>query len=72
MIMKTVQLYIVAQKPPYFNAKGTRIRYVGLLVYNGEHLRLFYGSTIGQDSKDAVFLGVIKGMEILKGLFEGI
>lgn len=62
--MKNVQLYLVAEKPPFTNGKG--IRFVGLFVYNGEHLRLFSGNIHRKDYNDAVIFGVLQGMEILK------
>ncbi|KJS23160.1 MAG: hypothetical protein VR72_03065 [Clostridiaceae bacterium BRH_c20a] len=62
--MKDLKLYVVAEKLPYLNCKRTR--FVGLLVYNEEYLRLYSGAILGCNSEEAVIFGVLKGMELLK------
>jgi len=62
--MKTVQLYIVVEKSLYRKKENTR--FVGLFVFNEEYLRFYSGTINGSNYINAVFLGIIKGMEMLK------
>lgn len=61
--MKTIQLYLLAEKPPYLN--GKRIRFIGLLIYL-DYMRIYCGSVMDKAPLEVILFGVLKGLEFLK------